>query len=118
MTIVERIDSLCRAKGITIYRLEKDLGLSQSTIRKWETASPTCTSLLAVANYFDISLDFLTGRTDNPFAHKSERFSIKYMELYYELSQLEISNSEMEKLIKIIKLIVSKWFWSLKTILY
>ena len=30
------------------------------------TKEPTMSKLIALANYFDVSLDYLIGRTDNP----------------------------------------------------
>ncbi len=32
---------------------------------------PTATVLIALADYFDVSLDYLVGRSDNPNSHKA-----------------------------------------------
>ena len=48
MTIVERIKTLCAESHITIA--------------SWNTASPTVERLGRVADYFGVSLDYLTGR--------------------------------------------------------
>lgn len=31
---------------------------------------PTATILISLANFYDVSLDYLVGRTDNPNSHK------------------------------------------------
>ena len=62
MTIVERIKTLCAESHITIASLERRLNLGNGTIGRWNTASPTVEHLGRVADYFGVSLDYLTGR--------------------------------------------------------
>ncbi len=62
MTIVERIKTLCAESHITIASLERRLNLGNGTIGRWNTASPTVERLGRVADYFGVSLDYLTGR--------------------------------------------------------
>lgn len=63
--LYHRIKSLCTEKGITISKLESDLGFSNSSIKKWEKiSSPSVDKILKVANYFNVSLDYLLGKTD------------------------------------------------------
>ena len=48
--------------------LGMELGMSQNTISRYETGArvPSREELIAIADYFDVSVDFLLGRTDNP----------------------------------------------------
>lgn len=50
-------------KGITQPDLAKDLHVSNAIISYWETGKrePTLSALIAIANYFNVSLDYLTG---------------------------------------------------------
>lgn len=67
MSIVkDRIVELAKAKKISLPKLEEALGFGNGTIVKWDNASPRLDGLSAVADYFDVSLDYLAGRTDNP----------------------------------------------------
>lgn len=66
MNIVERIESLARDNEINITPLENKLGFAHGTIRSWATRQPTASKILTVANYFDVSVDYLLGRTDDP----------------------------------------------------
>lgn len=61
MTIYDRIKELARLKGISIRELEKQLGFSNGLIRQWTKGTKT-TSLEKVANYFNVSTDYLLGR--------------------------------------------------------
>ena len=57
--------------------LQKDvataINLSVVGYQRYEygTREPAYKNLLALADYFDVSLDYLVGRTDNPNSHKS-----------------------------------------------
>jgi transcriptional regulator with XRE-family HTH domain len=59
-TLYGRIKSLCYRNGITISQLESQLGFGSSSIKKWEkTSSPSVDKIVKVANYFNVSLDYL-----------------------------------------------------------
>lgn len=63
--LYHRIKELCSQKGITISKLESDLGFGNSSIKKWEkVSSPSVDKIVKVASYFDVSVDYLLGRTD------------------------------------------------------
>lgn len=56
----EKIVSLCREKGITVTYLETFLGFGNGTISKWKIVSPSVANLKKVADYFHVSLDYLS----------------------------------------------------------
>lgn len=63
--LYERIKQLCNRHGITITKLESDLGFGNSSIKKWEkVSSPSVDKIIKVASYFDVSIDYLLGRSD------------------------------------------------------
>lgn len=57
--IYDRIKQLCKNKGITVSQLEKELGFSVGSIGKWRQYSPSIEKVLAVAKFFNYSLDEL-----------------------------------------------------------
>lgn len=57
--IYTNVQNLCREKGISVAQLERELGLGNATIRGWKNSSPTVEKLKAVADYFNVSVDFL-----------------------------------------------------------
>jgi transcriptional regulator with XRE-family HTH domain len=64
MNVITQIEKLCRQKGITIRQLEHYVGIGNGVIGKWRKASPTASSLIKVAEHFDVSLDYITGQTE------------------------------------------------------
>lgn len=68
----ERYSDLCKEQGNSSPNgVAKIIGVSNATCTKWKNgAIPTGDTLLLVANYFDCSVDYLLGRTNNPQAHK------------------------------------------------
>ena len=55
--IFANIAALCKARGISIARLERETGLGNATIRGWESSSPTVEKLKIVADYFGKTVD-------------------------------------------------------------
>ena len=57
--IFSKISALCKERGISIAKLERETGLGNATIRGGETSSPTVDKLKLVADYFGVSIDNL-----------------------------------------------------------
>lgn len=65
--IYTRVKDLCKARKITIRKLEETLGFGHSSINKWKNSvSPSIDKVIKVADYFDVSIDYLTGVSDTP----------------------------------------------------
>lgn len=58
--MVDKIKALCKEKGISIYKLEKELGIGNGTIGRWDKSAPNYSRLKAVANYFGVPVSELT----------------------------------------------------------
>ena len=63
-----RLKSLRRSRGITQQRLAIDLNMNQNSISRYEngTREADYRSLILFADYFNVSIDYLLERTDNP----------------------------------------------------
>ncbi|EJI9414714.1 helix-turn-helix transcriptional regulator [Listeria monocytogenes] len=66
MTLLDLIKKLCKKRGISVTMLENELGLPDNTIYQWKNRMPSVERLQVVADYFNVSIDYLLGRTDNP----------------------------------------------------
>lgn len=67
MSLLQRVKDLVNLKKITIAELERVTGLSQGSIRNWDKTSPGVDKVQKVAEYFNVSTDYLTGRTEQPY---------------------------------------------------
>lgn len=67
-----RLKEIRKSKGISQLKMAIDLNTSQNTISRYETGDrePCINDLIKIADYFDVSIDYLVGRTDNPKMQK------------------------------------------------
>ena len=67
-----RLRELRRLKKITQAKLAMVLNMNQNTISRYETGEhePGISELILIADYFDVSIDYLLERTDNPEMNK------------------------------------------------
>ena len=63
-----RLKALREKRGISQLKLAMDLDMSQNSISRYETGAREADykSLIKFADYFDVSIDYLLERTDNP----------------------------------------------------
>lgn len=63
-----RLREIRKAKGISQLKLALELNTTQNTISRYETGAhePGIKELISIADYFQISVDYLLERTDNP----------------------------------------------------
>jgi len=65
-TFSERIKELRQEKGISQEELGNIIGVKRFSIYSYEKdkSYPEMKGLIALAEYFDVSMDYLAGRTD------------------------------------------------------
>lgn len=56
--LYDKIKGVCKEKGVSVSLVEKESGLSNGTISKWNKSSPTVDKLKAVADYFGVSIEY------------------------------------------------------------
>ena len=63
-----RLKLLRKKKNLSQMRLSLELGMTQNSISRFETGirKPDYDTLILIADYFHVSIDYLVGRTDNP----------------------------------------------------
>ena len=67
-----RLKTLRIQQNLTQSQFGAILGISKPAISDIERGRRTTTieKLVEIADYFDVSIDYLVGRTDNPQSHK------------------------------------------------
>ena len=65
-TFEERLTALRKEKGISQADLGEILGVTRWSVLNYEAGKnrPDYEGLMTLADYFEVSLDYLTGRTD------------------------------------------------------
>ena len=68
MSFSERLKELRKSKKINQTILANAVNLNIKQIQRYEGGSnePTLSVLIALADYFDVSLDYLVGRSNDP----------------------------------------------------
>lgn len=64
MGLVKRIKYLCDERKTNFAEVERKTGISNGQIRRWENSSPKIENVQKVADFFNVSVDYLLGRTD------------------------------------------------------
>ena len=68
-----RLKELRKQRKLSQQKLSMDLDMSQNSISRYETGAHEAdyATLIKIADYFGVSIDYLLERTDNPeIAHK------------------------------------------------
>lgn len=65
MPLYDNIRAQCRARGMSVTRLEEICGFGAGTISKWTRANPTVQNLKKVADYFHLTMDDLLREEDD-----------------------------------------------------
>ena len=62
----EIVKDLCEKQGISLNTLEEKLELGKNSLYGLKRNQPSAERLQQIADYFNVSTDYLLGRTDNP----------------------------------------------------
>ena len=62
----DKIKELCQKQGISLNQLEEKLNFSTNYLYSMKKGNPKADNLQKIADYFNVSTDYLLGRTENP----------------------------------------------------
>ena len=82
----EKIKELADKQGISLNKLEENLGFSRNTIYNMKKSTPNIERVSKIADYFNVSTDYLLGRTDNPVIAGEK---VTKIEIYHEIGHKE-----------------------------
>lgn len=84
MDIVQRIKTKCKEKGTNISNLEKNLGIGNGNIRRWNIQNPGSDKVIEVAKALNVSIDWLLTGKESEELTKEEQ---KLVDLYRSADQ-------------------------------
>ena len=70
---LDRLRNLRQKKNIMSKTMAELLNITPRNYQRYETGEvdPPTSKLIKLADYFDVSTDYLLGRTNNPDSHKN-----------------------------------------------
>lgn len=91
MTFFERFELLLKTKGVSRSKFAEDLQIRTALISEWKKNGnlPNGETAIKIANYFDISLDYLlTGNLKNELPDEDIALIVRYHNLSQEKKQV------------------------------
>ncbi|HEM1859839.1 TPA: helix-turn-helix transcriptional regulator, partial [Listeria monocytogenes] len=82
------------------------LNMGENAIYSWKVKTPGADKLKAVADYFNVSTDYLLGRTDNPQIGKDITEEVVTLAAHIDPSATE---EDMKKILEYIDFIQQKY---------
>lgn len=104
MVVYERIVGLAAEQHVSLLKLCEELQISKNTIANWKTRDPKPDNLIAVANYFHVSTDYLYGLTDDRNAYRSTKsLPPKRLELIHFLEDASLTEKQSQTILTTIQ---------------
>ncbi|HBC2593264.1 TPA: helix-turn-helix transcriptional regulator [Enterococcus faecalis] len=100
MNSYEIIKELAKQKKLSIRQLEMNLGYSNGYLAKWRVNTPNSDELSRIADYFNVSVDYLLGRE---LKEAPKKVDLSEDDTVFSFDGKEISKETMRKAIAIAK---------------
>lgn len=105
----DRVRELAKSKGLSLNDVEEKIGLKKNALYAWNRNTPSGDNLSKVADYFNVSVDYLLGRTDKKCILKTSE-ELKGTNTHtkeFEMIQRKAGNytiENQEKLLQLMKI--------------
>ena len=100
----ERLKSLALEKNKSFNQIERDLNLSRNTLANYKKGkTPSTERALLLANYFNVTTDYLLGNTDNRNASNIDDDLEKSLDTFKSFDGKPMSDHYREKIREILK---------------
>ena len=121
MNITERIFDLMKKNSITAAQLSKELSLTKSIFTQWkqELQKPSVEAITKIADYFNVSTDYILCKTDDPTPpdkKSSSKPDIKWGDFgisFYEGNGKKLTQKQKDKITKLVQIAVmdDDYYW-------
>lgn len=98
----KRLSELRENQGINQTELAKILTVAKQTVSNWESGNrtPDNEMICKIADYFNVSIDYLLGRTDNPnYSLLKTNYKGKEIELVINSKSNNYTQEEIQNLV-------------------
>ena len=95
MTFIDRIEKLLIDTGTSKKTMLNDLSLSINTFSNWKNRGtiPSGETLEMIADYFDVSVDYLLGKTPSPERENIPEDEKRLRELLSRMSEEQLQTA-------------------------
>ncbi|WP_287143420.1 helix-turn-helix domain-containing protein [Enterococcus faecium] len=100
MITFERIKELAKKQGKSLNKVEEDLGYGKNVLYRLKNSNPSTERLQEIADYFDVSVDYLLGREKK---ETPKHVDLSENDTVFSFDGKEISKETMRKAIAIAK---------------
>ena len=103
MTIIENIIKIMKAKDITPYKMEKDIGIKQATFSAWKKGTqPTADKLYKILKYLEVTPNTIFGYEENTNLTPNEKEMLELFKKLPEREQIKFIGRLEDKISQII----------------
>ncbi len=96
MTTFERIRELAKKQGKSLNKVEEELGYGRNVLYRLKNTDPSSERLKEIADYFQVSTDYLLGRTDNPSVPSEDSNKSMAKQVMMRMNTTGISQEDLE----------------------
>ncbi|HAQ3434140.1 TPA: helix-turn-helix transcriptional regulator, partial [Enterococcus faecium] len=96
MITFERIKELAKKQGKSLNKVEEDLGYGKNVLYRLKNSNPSTERLQEIADYFDVSVDYLLGREEK---ETPKHVDLSENDTVFSFDGKEISKETMRKAI-------------------
>ena len=107
MDILHNINTLMKDRGVSAYKLSKDVGISSGLMSQWKKGmqKPSLDVVARIAAYFNVTTDFLLDMADDPAPPRTKKAAdgdITFDDFEYALygEVRELDDEEKAELLK------------------
>ena len=105
MTLFLKVKNLAAQKNLRLSELERRLNFSNGQIGKWKNSKPSIDKVQQVADYFDVSIDYLLDREKDSFKGEELPEDIRIM----QRAAQNMSEEDRKKAIKVFEAFFDNW---------
>ncbi|SKA08890.1 Helix-turn-helix domain-containing protein [Pilibacter termitis] len=97
--LFERLQELAKKNNVSLQKISEDIGFGINSLYSWKKKNPTSEKLEKVADYFNVSVDYLLGREEKEI----KKIDLKYDDFTLSFGGEEITDTERQMISALIE---------------